>query len=280
MVSSSQILNAKILIVDDLQSSIDLLKLMLGNGGYTALSETKDPLEVCELHRKNRYDLILLDLLMPGMYGFQVIEGLREIEPDGDLPVLVVSAEPDYKMRAMQAGAKAFITKPLDRAEVLGLVHAMLQERLSSRMAQSEGNAIKQAVQERTARLRDSEALFRQVATFSPDALWIREVKGGLIRYVNPAWEKITGQRLAAGDRPEKVFEAIHPDDLPRVLREADKLSSGGVDLECRIVLPDNVVHWVHFRTFAIRDSKQRIVRIAGILQDITARRTAANGDA
>ena len=86
--------------------------------------------EVCELHRKNRYDLILLDLQMPGMDGFQVMEGLKEIETDGYLPVLVITAQPGHKLRALQAGAKDFVSKPFDALEVLTRVHNMLEVRL------------------------------------------------------------------------------------------------------------------------------------------------------
>jgi adenylate cyclase len=89
-----------------------------------------DPREVCGLHLKNRYDLILLDLQMPGMDGFEVMEALKEIETDGYLPVLVITAQPDHKLRALKAGAKDFIGKPFEMAEVLARVHNMLEVRL------------------------------------------------------------------------------------------------------------------------------------------------------
>src|SRR6185295_2805519 len=73
---------------------------------------------------------ILLDLQMPGMDGFQVMEGLKEIEEDGYLPVLVVTAQPDQKLRALKAGAKDFVSKPFDLAEVLIRVRNMLEVRL------------------------------------------------------------------------------------------------------------------------------------------------------
>ena len=130
MISSSDILHGKILIVDDQEANVLLLERMLRGAGYVSITSTMDPREVCELHRKNRYDLILLDLQMPGMDGFQVMEGLKEIETDGYLPVLVITAQPDHKLRALKAGAKDFISKPFDLAEVLVRVHNMLEVRL------------------------------------------------------------------------------------------------------------------------------------------------------
>src|SRR6185295_14635539 len=112
MLSSVDILNAKILIVDDQEANVRLLERTLCGAGYTAVSSTMDPREVVELYRKNHFDLILLDLQMPGMDGFQVMEGLKEIETGGYLPVLVVTAQPGHKVRALEAGAKDFISKP------------------------------------------------------------------------------------------------------------------------------------------------------------------------
>jgi PAS domain S-box-containing protein len=97
---------------------------------------------VCDLHRKNRYDLILLDLQMPGMDGFQVMEKLKEIEANNYLPVLVLTAQPALKLRALESGAKDFISKPFDLAEVLIRVHNMLEVRLLNKKIQSLYNEI------------------------------------------------------------------------------------------------------------------------------------------
>ena len=130
MVSASEILNASILVVDDQHADVSLLERMLRGAGYTSIASTMDPHEVCDLHRKNRYGLILLDLQMPGMDGFQVMEGLKDIEKDAYLPVLVITAQPGHKLRALQAGAKDFISKPFDLPEVLMRVRNMLEVRL------------------------------------------------------------------------------------------------------------------------------------------------------
>ncbi len=130
MVSSADILTASILIVDDLEANVLLLKQMLGEAGYTCVTSTMDPHAVCTLHRDNRYDLILLDLRMPGMDGFQVMAGLKEIETGSYLPVLAITAEPAHKLRALQSGARDFVSKPFDLAEIVMRAHNLIEVRL------------------------------------------------------------------------------------------------------------------------------------------------------
>jgi CheY-like chemotaxis protein len=130
VVDSAAILNARILIVDDQPANVRLLELILGRDGYAHVESTMDPARVCELHRANRYDLILLDLQMPGTDGFAVMEQLKTIEQDGYLPVLVITAQPDRKLRALRAGARDFLTKPFEVAEVLARVRNLLEVRL------------------------------------------------------------------------------------------------------------------------------------------------------
>ena len=130
MVRTFDILNARVLIVDDQESHVLLLERMLRDAGYTSVESTMDPTEVCKLHRQNRYAAILLDLRMPVMDGFQVMEQIKEIEGEEDFPVLVITAEPGHKLRALRAGARDFVTKPLDLPEVLIRVHNMIEIRL------------------------------------------------------------------------------------------------------------------------------------------------------
>ena len=130
MIGLPQIHNAKILIVDDQEANVILLERTLRNAGYLSLSSTRNPREVGEMHARERFDLILLDLAMPGMDGFQVMEELKGIEQDGYLPVLVITAQPEHKLRALKAGAKDFVSKPLDLAEVVTRVYNMLEVRL------------------------------------------------------------------------------------------------------------------------------------------------------
>ena len=135
---------------------------MLVTAGYTSVASTMNPFEVSDLHRTQRYDLILLDLLMPGMDGFQVMEGLNEIEPDGYLPVLVITAQPGQKLRALQAGGKDFISKPFELSEVLARVHNMLEVRLLQKELRNYNDVLEQRVRERTTDLQEGhlESIF------------------------------------------------------------------------------------------------------------------------
>jgi len=142
MVSHDDILNASILIVDDLETNVLLLEQMLSTAGYRCVTSTMDPRVVCDLHRDNHYDLILLDLQMPGMDGFQVMEGLKEIETDGYLPVLAITAQPGHKLRALAAGAKDFIAKPFDFMEARTRIHNLLEVRLLYRQLEQYNRAL------------------------------------------------------------------------------------------------------------------------------------------
>jgi diguanylate cyclase (GGDEF)-like protein len=142
MISSPEIFHGKVLIVDDQKVNVLLLEQLLRGAGYVSVTSTMDPGEVCQLHRKNLYDLILLDLVMPGTDGFQVMEGLKEIEIEGYLPVLAVTAHPAHKLRALQWGAKDFISKPFDLAEVLMRVRNMLEVRLLHEAARNQGKML------------------------------------------------------------------------------------------------------------------------------------------
>jgi two-component system, cell cycle response regulator len=130
MINRAEILNARILIVDDREANVSLVAQILSEDGYTEVSTTTNSLEVCALHRKNRYDLIVLDLQMPGMDGFEVMDGLKADESEDYLPVIALTAQPAHKRRALQSGARDFISKPFDLVDVTTRIHNMLEVRL------------------------------------------------------------------------------------------------------------------------------------------------------
>ena len=199
MVNLSDILAAKVLIVDDLEANVRLLERMLHGAGYTSVASTMDPHEVCALHRNNRYDLILLDLEMPGMDGFQVMEGLKEIETDGYLPILAITAQPEHKLQALNAGARDFISKPFDLVEVGTRIRNMLEVRLLYKKIENYSKVLEQTVQERTAELRESEARYRSLTELASDWYWEQDESLRFTRVSGPVLEMlgIQGDALA-----------------------------------------------------------------------------------
>jgi PAS domain S-box-containing protein len=191
MINQQEILNASILIVDDQEANVLLLEQMLREVGYQRIATTMDPYAVCDLYRKNRYDLILLDLSMPGMDGFQVMEGLNEIETEGYIPVLVITAQPAHKLRALAAGAKDFVAKPFDLVEVQTRIHNMLEVRLLYRKLENYNQVLEQTVQERTTELRASETRFRRLTELSSDWYWEQDESGHFTKIFGPVFEML-----------------------------------------------------------------------------------------
>ncbi len=207
MISPSEIFKASILIVDDQESNISLLEQLLGEAGYTSVSSTMNPQEVCALHRKNHYDLILLDLQMPIMDGFQVIECLKTNEADDYLPVLVLTAQPGHKLRALQAGARDFISKPFDLIEVKTRIHNMLEVRLLYNKLENYSKELEQTVQERTAELRESEARYRSLTELASDWYWEQDENMSFTKVSGPVLEMlgIRVDTLTGGSDPIQV---------------------------------------------------------------------------
>jgi PAS domain S-box-containing protein len=197
LITASELLAARILIVDDQEANIALLEQMLLDAGYVNVTSTMNPQEVCALHRKNRYDLILLDLQMPGMDGFQVMEGLKTNESDGYLPVLVVTAQPGHKLRALQAGARDFISKPFELVEVKTRIRNMLEVRLLYKRLEGHNQELEAAVKERTAELRESEARYRSLTELASDWYWEQDENGNFTKVSGPVLEML-GLRVNA----------------------------------------------------------------------------------
>ena len=124
--------DAKILIVDDNQANVALLEALLEEDDYLNTFATTDPFQVMPLYNEHQFDLILLDIRMPGRSGIDILNDLQKVLRDNFLPVIVLTAQTDEDTRrkALEAGAKDFITKPFSDWEVLLRIRNTLQTRL------------------------------------------------------------------------------------------------------------------------------------------------------
>jgi diguanylate cyclase (GGDEF)-like protein len=130
MINLDDIRNARILLVDDSADNVTLLSQILEARGYTNVSSTSDSSQVCRLHAQNDYDLILLDMHMPRLNGLDVMKQLKEIEKNAYLPVLAITGDQNYRIAALEAGARDFIAKPYDFAELNIRMHNAIEVRL------------------------------------------------------------------------------------------------------------------------------------------------------
>ncbi len=189
--TQTDIFDARILIVDDQSANVQLLEQLLSETGYKNVTSTMNALEVCPLHRKDPFDLILLDLKMPGMDGFEVMEGLKALNPDMVLSVIVLTAEPAHKLKALQAGAKDFLSKPFDLVEVTTRIYNILEVRLLYKQLEEHNRALEKTVQTRTAELAASEYRFRSLADLASDWYWEQNVAGDFTTVSGPVFEML-----------------------------------------------------------------------------------------
>ena len=137
---------------------MQLLELMLEMESFESVKSTMDPREVVGLHQENNFDLILLDIRMPHMDGFQVMEALEDIHKNDYLPIIVLTAQKDMetRLRALELGAKDFLTKPFDRLEVLHRIENMLEVRHLYNQQSMQAEILEGKVLERTKELRET----------------------------------------------------------------------------------------------------------------------------
>ena len=248
-VIEEEILQARILIVDDQEPNVRLLSRLLQEAGYAQVFATMDPTEVGALHRDEPFDLILLDLQMPVMDGFAVMEALKANLKGDYLPVVVLTAQPGHKLRALQAGARDFISKPFDLLEARTRIHNMLEVRVLYRRLETHNEILEAAVHERTAELRESEARFRSLTELASDWYWEQDPQGELTKVSGPVMDML-GIRVGTleGEPANLLDEGWNEDERSQLLAR----------IEARQPFIDSLFH----RTAP--DGRRRQFRVSG----------------
>lgn len=156
--TDTAILSSCIMLVDDEPTNLKLLQKTLAAEGYENVLAVQDPCDVLGLYQTNEIDLILLDLNMPKMDGYQVMEQLKQAN-GGDMPtILVLTAQrnQDFRLRAFNMGARDYVTKPFDRPELLARVRNLLELHQAQQSLFNQNVLLEQKVQERTQEIRDT----------------------------------------------------------------------------------------------------------------------------
>lgn len=254
--------NASLLVVDDEEMNRDMVSRRLLRQGCYKVDVAASGEEALHMLRDNNYDLVLLDQMMPGLNGMQVLASIRQVHEPSQLPVIMVTALNDSKhvIDALQHGANDYITKPLDFPVAL----ARLEAQLSRKWTEEE--------------LRESRERYALAARGSNDGIWDWNLVTGRM-YFSPRWISLLGyEPHEITDQAKEWFDRVHPDDADRLTSELS-VHRDGLNIhfhsEHRLRHKDGSFRWVLTRGLAARDQEGKAIRIAGSLTDITEGKVA-----
>jgi PAS domain S-box-containing protein len=280
--------NAVILVVDDLSANLRQLCQMLEWSGYRVMP-AQDGATALHVAKSAPPDLILLDIRMPGMDGYEVCACFKKESSLKDIPVIFISALGDIedKVKAFEAGGVDYITKPFQQEEVLARVATHLELRHVRLSLQHSSDILEERVRQRTvaleeaiATLRDSEDKFRSVADFTYDwEYWLGS--DGRMIWMSPSCERITEYRVEEfmAD-PGLLCRIIHPDDTSIFDAHLCNVKAGSIEpceMDFRIVRRSGQIIWINHFCVAITGTDGVPLGRRASNRDITDRKQAEN---
>ena len=272
------ITNASIMIIDDDPENLRVLATMLTQQGFVVRSFPSGSAALRSA-QKEPPDLILLDVRMPKMDGFEVCARLKENDALSDIPVLFLSAvdETGGKVRAFELGGADYITKPFQAEEVLARAKIHLALRTTNHNLETLNKELEQLVRERTAALEESEAKYRRIVTTANEGI-VTADEGFCITYANAVMADFLGGTVKELiGRP--IADFIHEDDREEHQRMTRAHAKGKkATYECEIKRLDGKSIWVLISASPILDSQKRFMGSVGMVTDITERKQTEIG--
>jgi PAS domain S-box-containing protein len=249
----------RLLVVDDEEMNRDVLSRRLVRAGYEVVTAVDGP-ETLRVLESRHIDLVLLDVMMPGMSGMEVLQRIRQKFSAPLLPVIMLTAvtESTEVAAALRLGANDYMTKPLDWAVAL----ARIETRLSLSSHDRE--------------MRQTAELYRLASSASGEGLWDWDLATGDVQCSAPLMRILGDEERAVASSPEDWFERIHAGDRSRVRQQLDRhigANSANLAIEFRIRRKDGEYIWVEWRGGASRNASGVALRLAGHITDITSRK-------
>lgn len=274
---------ASILIVDDEPLNRKLFETMLKPEGYrtSSVSNGEDALASVALDKP---DLILLDVMMPGMTGYQFASTLKANDDTSNIPIIMVTAlvDRDARLSALEAGVEEFLTKPVNRAELWLRVRNLLRLKAMGDLLKTHGTILEKEVQERTADLRKKESQLSEALKIGRLAYWEYEYSTHEFIFNDQFYSlhKITVEE-AGGYRMSSVDFAlryVHPEDASlisnNILRASESRDPDYFAMvETRLLTGDGEIFWVEARFKVEKNTEGRPIRLIGVNQNITERK-------
>ena len=248
-----------ILNVDDNDGARYAKSRILSRAGFEVI-EAANGTQALELARASLPDLVLLDVKLPDINGFEVCRQIKASPETAAILVLQTSAaavQSIDRIRGLDSGADSYLIEPIEPAELIAHVRALL------RVRRAEGA------------LRESEERFRQMAENIDDVFWMLDPATDQLLYVSPAYHRLWGDPATLPQPgPAHWAGRVHPEDEAMVEAAYRELVSGTpYEIEYRIVRPNGTMRWVAERAFPVRDSRDLIYRLAGVVNDISERK-------
>ncbi|MDD5035834.1 MAG: diguanylate cyclase, partial [Methylococcaceae bacterium] len=268
---------ASILIVEDDPLDLQFIAAIVRSAGHAALT-AKGGEQALELVAEHRPDLLLLDLLMPGMDGFEVIKRLKADGAYRDLPVIVITGidDRDMRLRALELGADEMLTKPIHRAELLLRIGNQLRLQESLHLLADHSRRFAEAVEARTAELTASKARLEFLLAENPAVIYTSQTSGDYaITWVSPNIATLLGYTSADfTEAPDFWTARIHPDDRGRVFADLQGLSeTDRCILEYRFRHADGNWRWMHDEPRLLREAAGKAREIVGYWVDCSERK-------
>ncbi|MBI4596028.1 MAG: PAS domain S-box protein [Candidatus Tectomicrobia bacterium] len=270
---------AKILIVDDQEDIILILEETLQSQGFSCFKSTPDPRQVLTLFTEFHPDLMILDLLMPHLNGFELMEQLEPlIEADGCLPILVLTGDSgrDAKQKALSGGAKDYLTKPFSPGELLLRIKNLLESRFLYLQLERENRVLEKRVDERTKELAQIQARYQSLVDISPDSIILTDLEGRIL-FSNHRAAALHGYESSQKMERLSIFDLIAVEDHKMVLEEARKtLETDNVrSCEYTSLRRDGSFFDAEVRASAIQDAQGNPQAFIIVIRDITERKQA-----
>lgn len=304
----------RVLIVDDNEENLCYLTALLTGHGFT-VETARHGAEALVKARREPPEVVISDLLMPVMDGYTLLRHWKSDSRLHAIPFIVHTAtytEDQDERLAMDLGADSFILKATEPEVFMVRLRQVLEKMKSvssnlPRVPNSDQETLHKSYSETLIRkleektlqleesnrslnrdvaerkfieacLRESEERFRQLAEHINEVFWLTDPDHEQILYVSPAYEKVWGRSCESLHESTATWsEAIHPDDRQRIAEVVGtKKVASGYDEIYRILRPDGSVRWIRDRAFPVADEQGDTYRIAGIAEDITEQRVAA----
>ncbi len=273
----------KVLIVDDIEDNILIVSSIISSDKVSVL-EANDGATAIEIAKQELPDLILLDISMPVMDGFQACEKLKAMPETKDIPVIFLTAlnQTDSLVRGFELGAVDYVTKPFNMSELLSRVATHLELKKNKNIIEKQNAELKQEIEQRKIAekaVKESEEKFRSLTYRLDEVIFRISLVTGKYEYINPAAKKVFGySEDDFYNTPFFLKKMLHPDFYDYYQSRIDELKNGKVSdtLEYKVIDKYGKHRWIIQSNKAVFDEKGNIIQLDGIARNITEQKIAA----